>query len=199
MFNGRVTRSQAKQHDINISTGYLEPRKRKRKLPSAYDAPNSKRSKVEIAASVKPESSGSPKMSLTNVNQMAMPSTHDEPNSKTSKVESAAMVKPESSGSSIALATNLMQVAVIDFKLEDIVWAKIKGYPPWPAKIVLFPTAKTAMLLWFNDYRKTKVFRTQLFKFLPNFDKFAVHFKKHLGLETAAKEALQCYGQNMFK
>lgn len=53
-----------------------------------------------------------------------------------------------------------------------------------------------AEVIWFNDYRKTKLYRSQLFKFTPNIDEFAKKFKGTAGLETAAKEALYSYGQN---
>lgn len=86
-------------------------------------------------------------------------------------------------------------VAKIEFKVGEIVWAKIKGWPTWPAQIKCFPSAKMAEIVWCNDYRKTRLYRTQMFKFLPNFDKFAVKFDTTVGLETAAKEGLIRYGE----
>lgn len=86
------------------------------------------------------------------------------------------------------------QIAVVRFLLGEIIWAKIRGSPHWPAQIMSFPTHNTAEVLWFNDYRRTKVFQTKLFKFLPYFDEFAKKFETHVGLETAAREALACYG-----
>ncbi|XP_055326601.1 uncharacterized protein LOC129580316 [Sitodiplosis mosellana] len=86
-------------------------------------------------------------------------------------------------------------VAQIIFKVDEVVWAKIKGHPHWPARIKCFPSAKMAIVVWFNDYRTTKIYRTQLHKFLTNFDKFAVRFRDTIGLETAAKEGLIYYGQ----
>lgn len=91
------------------------------------------------------------------------------------------------------------QLQVIDFKIEEVVWAKIKGYPHWPAKIKSFPSNRTAEVVWFNDYRKTKIFRTQLFKFLPHFDTFAKKFDETIGLKKAAQEGLIIYGHSMNK
>lgn len=88
-------------------------------------------------------------------------------------------------------------IALITFKVDEVVWAKIKGHPHWPAKIKCFPNAKMAIVVWFNDYRTTKVYRTQLHKFLINFDKFAVRFSDSIGLKTAAQEALIYFGHNV--
>lgn len=90
------------------------------------------------------------------------------------------------------------KVAKVEFTIDEIVWAKIKGFNHWPAQIGSFPSNKMAEVIWFNDYRKTKLYRTQLFKFLPNFDEFAKKFNETVGLEAAAKEALYTYGQNLF-
>lgn len=91
------------------------------------------------------------------------------------------------------------QIAVIEFRVGEIVWAKIKGFPHWPAVIKSFPSDRMAIVIWFNDYRKTKIYRTQLFKFLANFETFAKRFDDVIGLKTAAQEGLMCYGQNMNK
>lgn len=88
-------------------------------------------------------------------------------------------------------------VAQIEFKIGEIVWAKIKGYAHWPAKIKSFPSSRMAEVIWFNDYRRTKVYKTQLFKFLINFDDFAKKFDDTIGLKTAAQEALICFGNNL--
>lgn len=79
-------------------------------------------------------------------------------------------------------------VSVIEFSMDEVVFAKIKGYPTWPAKIVGFEN-KRCEIQWFNDYRRSKVFRSQLFKFNDaNVDKFSK--AKKLGVETAIKEAI---------
>lgn len=71
-------------------------------------------------------------------------------------------------------------------------WAKIRGSPFWPAKILKIYGVRNQMVevLWFNDYRKTKIHKAQLNKFHSNFEVHAENFDKHIGLKTAAKEAL---------
>lgn len=88
-------------------------------------------------------------------------------------------------------------VCKVQFKVGEIVWARIKGFPAWPAKVIAFPSNKMALVTWFNDYRKTKLYRTQMFKFLLHFDEFAKRFGDSVGLETAAREALISYGQDI--
>lgn len=88
-------------------------------------------------------------------------------------------------------------VSKIDFTIGEIVWAKIRGSPHWPAKIKSFPKDRTATVVWFNDYRTTTIFRTQLSKFLVHFDEYSVKFDTTVGLKTAAMEALICLGQNL--
>lgn len=88
-------------------------------------------------------------------------------------------------------------VAQIEFKIGEIVWARIKGFPAWPARIKSFPSNKMAVVYWFNDYRITKLYRTQMYKFLNNFDEFSKKFGDTVGLETAAREALICYGNDI--
>lgn len=87
-------------------------------------------------------------------------------------------------------------IAQMDFKIGEIVWAKIKGHPHWPCVIKAF-NKKMVIVLWYNDYRQTKIYKTQLFKFLKNFDQFSKLFDQRVGLETAAKEALIAYGHQM--
>lgn len=81
--------------------------------------------------------------------------------------------------------------------VNEIVWAKIKGFVHWPCKVLSFRGKLMAEVYWFNDYRKTKLYKTQLYKFLKNFDKFAERFDDTIGLRTAATEALICYGHNV--
>lgn len=81
-------------------------------------------------------------------------------------------------------------VAERDFDMDEIVWSMIRGHVPWPAQIVTLLPAGKFEVRWYNDYRKTKVFRTQIFKFLPNFPKFSENFDKKIGLRTAAQEAI---------
>lgn len=91
-------------------------------------------------------------------------------------------------------------ISRIDFRINEVVWAKIKGFAHWPAKIKLFaPNRKMVTVVWFNDYRTTKVYTTQIFKFLQHFDKFAVNFDKTIGLRKAAQEGLIYYGNTIEK
>lgn len=79
-------------------------------------------------------------------------------------------------------------VSLIQFSMDEVVWAKLKGYPAWPARIVGFEN-KRFEIMWFNDYRRSKVFRSQLFKFnKANVEKFTK--AKKVGVETAIKEAI---------
>lgn len=80
-------------------------------------------------------------------------------------------------------------VAVMPFKINEIVWGKIRGWPHWPARITVLE-GRRYEVIWFNDYRKSKLFPSQVFKFTENFEKFAVKFPNSVGLQTAAKEAL---------
>lgn len=83
-------------------------------------------------------------------------------------------------------------VSVLEFELNEVIWAKIKGFTEWPAKIVGIEKNKYE-IFWFNDYRRSKVFRSQIKKFNnENFEKFSKN--KRLGLEAAIKEAI-LYGK----
>lgn len=83
-------------------------------------------------------------------------------------------------------------IAILDFKVGDIVWAKLRGSPPWPAKILnIIPSRNSTIeIYWLNDYRTSKVFKTQIFKFHTNFELFSKNAEHRIGLETAIKEAL---------
>lgn len=92
-----------------------------------------------------------------------------------------------------------LELVKIDFRIGEVVWAKIKGFPCWPAKIKAHHPRNMATVIWFNDYRTTKVFKSQLFPFLKNFDQFAKQFDNSIGLKTAAQEALMYYGSMLQK
>lgn len=87
-------------------------------------------------------------------------------------------------------------VAKVEFKINEVIWCKIRGSPTWPCKIKSF-VKNMAIVVWFNDYRITKVYRTQLQKFLINFDTHAQNFDTNIRLKTAAKEALLYYGNGL--
>lgn len=78
------------------------------------------------------------------------------------------------------------------YNINEVVWAKIKGSVPWPARITSISTTglKRYEVVWFNDYRKSRLFRSQIFKFYKHFSEYSKHFSKSIGVETAAKEAL---------
>lgn len=80
-------------------------------------------------------------------------------------------------------------VAVLEYSINEVVWGKIRGWPHWPARITSIE-GRRFEVQWFNDYRKTKLFRTQLFKFYKHYDEFSKLFDSKIGLETAAKEAV---------
>lgn len=84
------------------------------------------------------------------------------------------------------------EIAIVDFKIGEVVWAKIRGFPYWPAKIENISGQKKQIfrIYWFNDYRTSKVFKSQIFKFHKNFEEHAKNFNTHIGVETAAREAL---------
>lgn len=88
----------------------------------------------------------------------------------------------------------VLTIAPIVFQIGEVVWAKIKGSAHWPAKIKSFPSSKMVIVVWFNDYRTTKIYRTQVFKFLIHFDTFAKSFDRVVGLKKAAQEGLIYYG-----
>lgn len=90
-------------------------------------------------------------------------------------------------------------ISKIVFRENEVVWCKIKGFVHWPARIERIEIVggkQCFIVFWFNDYRTSKVFGGQLFKFLPNFQKYSANFKGKIGLETAAKEAV-IYSANL--
>lgn len=84
------------------------------------------------------------------------------------------------------------QIATLEFKEGDVIWAKNRGFPNWPARIESIYGEKRQLyrIYWFNDYRVSKVFKSQITNFCKNFDENSRLFDSHLGLETAAREAL---------
>lgn len=88
-----------------------------------------------------------------------------------------------------------------DFVVNEIIWAKIRGSAHWPAKIERIVSTVAGLIcyeiIWFNDYRRSKIHRTQAYKFLHNFEKFAVKFDQIIGLRTAAFEAMYEYRRQL--
>lgn len=95
-----------------------------------------------------------------------------------------------------------MTVTNPDFVVKEIIWAKIKGFYHWPAQIdkIITTAAGITMyeIIWFNDYRRSKIYKSQVFKFLENFEQFSNKFDDVVGLKTAAFEAMCTYRQNNF-
>lgn len=75
------------------------------------------------------------------------------------------------------------------FRINEVVWGKIRGFVAWPAKIIDIDQ-RTYTIRWFNDYRTSKLFRSQIFSFYSNFEEFAKNFDKKIGLKTATQEAM---------
>lgn len=163
----RLTRAQAKKFDVKPLL-MLENQPKKRKLQKNNDEPEPKKSKLQMYQNCRPIIAQSSKANDVSTKLCAC----------------TALLERKCNG------PMAMPSSTSDFKLNEIVWAKIKGSPEWPAQIINFPTSKMALVVWFNDNRKTKVYRTQLYKFLSNYDKFSANFDKHIGLKTAAREAL---------
>lgn len=108
------------------------------------------------------------------------------PNKKQKIVEDSDSVRnEENTNQSKAVSTEF-------FRPGQVVWAKLRGFPCWPAKIERICGDKKQLIeiFWFNDYRRSKVFRSQIFDFHKHFAQYAVEFENHIGLDTAAKEAL---------
>lgn len=80
-------------------------------------------------------------------------------------------------------------IAKLSYAVGEVIWGKIRGWPHWPAKVVQ-NHGRLIEVEWFNDYRTTKLYHTQMFKFYPNYDVFAEKFQTSVGLKTAATEAL---------
>lgn len=70
------------------------------------------------------------------------------------------------------LKADELQIVIPDFVQNEIVWAKIKGSSHWPARISRILTSSNGRIMyevvWFNDYRRSKIGRLQIHKFLVN-------------------------------
>lgn len=93
--------------------------------------------------------------------------------------------------------TETNAVAKPEHRVNEIIWAKIKGFAHWPAKIAKISSTANGNIfyevVWYNDYRRTKIYKLQVFKFFENFEKFASKFDEVVGLKTAAFEAMYEY------
>lgn len=80
-------------------------------------------------------------------------------------------------------------VATIPFNVGEVVWGKIRGWPHWPAKVIQIHPRRYEVI-WYNDFRVTKLYRSQIYKFGPNFSIFAEKFDTTVGLKEAAEQAM---------
>lgn len=79
-----------------------------------------------------------------------------------------------------------MTISTLPFKVGEVTWGKIRGWPHWPAKIVhIFP--RQFEVVWYNDYRVTKLYRSQVFKFTSNFSIFAEKIRNDGGIERGCR------------
>lgn len=85
--------------------------------------------------------------------------------------------------------TSDQTIARIPFTVGEVVWEKIRGSPHWPAKIQKIENRRF-VVEWFNDYRTTRLYRSQIYKFCPNFNVFSDKFDTTIGFKDAAEEAL---------
>lgn len=83
-------------------------------------------------------------------------------------------------------------VATNPFRVDEVIWGKIRGAHHWPAKVLSFKDRRI-FVEWFNDYRTTGLFRSQIYKFGPNFPIFTEKLDDVVGLRGAVEEALR-YG-----
>lgn len=189
-FNGRLTRSRASKYGINVGTVFLESTKRKCNISSnSTQLPPAKRKKVVDALKIWP-------------NDDTMNIVDTKPVSTVAKKFTKPLATFQPSSDRIimfeAVPTVIAPVVKVVFRPSEIVWAKIKGFVAWPARIKSFPSSNMVIVSWLNDYRVTKIYRTQMFKFLLFFDTFSKRFNDTVGLETAAKEGLILFGQNLY-
>lgn len=99
----------------------------------------------------------------------------------------------------IGKETPTLALMMPEFEVNEIIWAKIKGHCHWPAKIerinITTKGLTTYEVIWYNDYRRSKIHKSQAFKFMKNFEEFAKKFDDVIGLKTAAFEAMYTYGK----
>lgn len=88
-------------------------------------------------------------------------------------------------------AEEVKTICIIPFSVDEVIWDKIRGWPHWPCRILEIDTRRNRFkVYWFNDYRTTNLYRSQIFKFYANFDIFAEKFATTIGLKDAAREAM---------
>lgn len=206
----RVTRSKARALDIcppNNKLTKANPQKAaKRRIPieERTDLTSSKKRKliedisvINIVGDHYPNTVGE----KPNVPTKRSNTVEEKRSDSSQQEENNSVVEPKEPNLSLDHANSNadipLTVSIIDYKINEVVWAKIKGYSFWPGKIKSFPSSQTAEIVWFNDYRRTKVFKTQMKKFLPHFEECAKKFDDVVGLRCAAQEGLIYFGSTM--
>lgn len=86
-------------------------------------------------------------------------------------------------------SSQILTIAKPLWSIDDAIWAKIRGSCHWPARIIKILPKKQFIVEWFNDYRTTRVFASQIYKFAPNIFMFQEKFDLVAGLREAAEEA----------
>lgn len=76
----------------------------------------------------------------------------------------------------------------MNFKVDDVVWAHLKGYSSWPGKIVDLSSSQ-AKVYWFADYRESLVPKSKLESFEKNIQKYKAAINSKPMLKKAAEEA----------
>lgn len=89
-------------------------------------------------------------------------------------------------------------VAMVSFKVGDVVWCKLKGHPIWPAKVkdISGKNNQQFTIVWFKDYRISKVHRNQLSSF-ENVPKNQLS-QKNYKQQAAFKEAFLYFTATKF-
>lgn len=167
--------------------------KRKYVAKSQY-LTRSKRRKLDetISTHIETQNNGSEKSSvaLSSSNLLVAPIANMEPSADSQNVERAASEETGTSNASTINGSNhAMAICTQPPKVGEVIWGKIRGWPHWPGKIVhIFP--RQFEVIWYNDFRVTKLYRSQIFKFVANFQIFAEKFDTTIGLREAAEQAM---------
>lgn len=83
-------------------------------------------------------------------------------------------------------------IAQPQFRINEIVWAKLGHFPSWPCKIERLYGIRNQMVevLWFNDFRRSKMHVAMIYKFFDKFQEFSKDADLRVGLNRAIKEAI---------
>lgn len=198
MKRSRVTRSMARSNGIDIEVMYIEAiqnNKSKRKIDLGENERTTKKRKIETKPAATNEPLSDNQIQKKRNSYLVPANSTDSPHDSLVPVDSNDQTNEMAQ--SVTKNDITQTVARIEYKINEVVFAKIKGYPHWPAKIKRFDSNKMVTVVWFNDYRTTKIYKTQLSKFLVNFERLASTFDQHIGLKKAAHEGLIYFGCTM--